>query len=185
MRFPRQDVLDPLNHRQRGPLVPILRTVPSQTLVSMALRPRRLPGLRCASRLTRPVLRISPVLLFLLVLAHVAHLPVMAYGEVDPVTGRETTHHGHGHVDERAAHARPSAAAEPDGDAALLADRGGVILECLSTPGVIPTRVTTLAMLAFSTAVQPVTQAGASGSEVTVLPECAARRHLVLQVLLI
>jgi hypothetical protein len=124
------------------------------------------------------------LILFALLAAHLAHLPVMAHEA--PVLADEpgtAEHHSLVHDDhERAGTARVDPQVQADSP---LIDHGGHGPECMVQIATIPLRIASpVAMTAPVSVLNDVTAAGRAERSTLLVSPDPARRHLLLQVLL-
>jgi len=139
------------------------------------------------------VLTVTSLVLFVLIAAHVAHLPVLAHEGRDRTSEQVLSDHAHGHasLNQASGHA---AAAPADGPHAASSDHGQHdsrlagrdvdSLECMATAATIPTRAAISDFLMLPPDLPDTTPARSSASETAVIvPADPVRRHLLLQVL--
>jgi hypothetical protein len=128
--------------------------------------------------------KIACSILLVLIAAHVAHLPVLAHGahaDSEQVgLHRATGDRSIGHEHELRATSTIREMSE-----ATLADSSDQAVECMTTAAAIPTRTGALDALAVPAPIQFGADAVSFGPACAVAPRIeAARRHLLLQVLL-
>jgi hypothetical protein len=136
---------------------------------------------------------LASIALFILVAAHVVHLPALAHEVGVRVTeptrvGAEDGNLAVHAVDHGAiGHAHGTGASLPDrgSNKSHLTDQGDDDLECMATAATIPMQSATLVALALPAYIPDASEAGSLGAAaLDIHPPEPARRHLLLQVFL-
>ena len=140
---------------------------------------------RLSSRATSGIRKFACLLLFVLIAAHVAHMPVLAHSTHDGVGGRVDLHQVAGGSAKGHDHEPLAATAHPGSRDVGLAGTSDHDVECMTTVATVPARSVTLDALAVPAALPDSADAHSFSLPAVLAPGSeTARRHLLLQVLL-
>lgn len=173
------------SQRQGSNLSPMLRAVQDLPLNRSAAGPGMTRYFDMPALTTVSIRKIARLFCLVLIAAHVVHLPVLAHDAHEGISDTDGLHRADGDPGIGHEHGPQVAISRQGPSESSLTGTSDRDVECMTTAATIPARVATLDTLAAPSAI-PESPGGNTFSPPAALAcrSGAARRHLVLQVLL-
>lgn len=172
------------NQRQGDRFGPILDTVQNLSLSHAGAGHTLTRSFRMPVLVADSIGTLIRVLLFVLIAAHVAHIPVLAHGAHEGVDEQVGHHKIEGQSGIGRGHTIHATLPNQETHGVRLTGTGAPDVECMTTAATIPARAASLDAIAASATIPDCTRADSfSPTAIQAAPTEATRRHLLLQVL--